>query len=480
MRNTATQELEDWANNKIIDTVTDGKKMIQAQLKTRKDKADKFPLEAFPPFCKSMMKAYQACFGASPDHYGLSILTIAGAVLGNAAWAVERGNTHPPLFYSVIVDKPGRGKTPIIREVLRPIIKIEQKYREEHAKLLRQHREDNADNKNPTPSPPSKEMILNDFTLESIYKVLRANPRGLLVFRDEIAGWINSMNAYKNSGSDEQAWLEIYNCGLVKVNRQKSDRPLFISRCFVGVIGTTQPAILQQFAEGNKAYNGFLARILFSYPEDTVKVAYNKQVPNQELREKWATIIDRLYSLPMEMSSADDDLEDAKIEPTLIGLSEAAETLYREYYDNIANLVNESDDEIEQAVLTKFDSHVLRLALVLHFLNWAETEATDFPITMEELAAMKISEQAMAGAIRLANYFRGSVLKVVGRLASPVEQLAENYQVWYNALPEEFDRGVAVTLGKEAQMTERTIGRKLNDTTLFKRIRQGVYLKNFV
>lgn len=475
-------ELEQWANEKAAENNDESKAMLRARLMDAKKgkKSSAFPVDVFPPFCKEMIKAYEFCFGAATEHYGLAMLTVAGGVLGNAAWAVERGNTHPPLFYSVIVDKPGRGKTPIVREVLRPIVKIEQKYREQHAEALRQHRESNQDGKATAPLPQGKEMILNDFTLESVYRVLQASPRGVLVFRDEVAGWLNSMNAYKTKGGDEQFWLENYNSGLVKINRQKSERALFVYNSFVSVIGTTQPAILTKFSEGDKAYNGFLARILFSYPEDTEKVCYNLRKPDSAFREKWETIIRRIYDLPLQVQTAKDDLDDARIDPVLIPLSSKAETLYREYYDNIARQVNESDDEIEQAVLTKFDSHVLRLALVLQFLHWAELEAGDMPIELEELAAMEIKETSMHGAIRLANYFRGSVLKVVGRLASPVEQLQENYRIWYEALPEEFDRTVALELAKEAQVGERTVGRLFNRTDLFRRVRQGVYMKNFV
>ena len=331
-------------------------------------------------------------------------------------------------------------------------------------------------------------MILNDFTLESVYKVLQANPRGVIVYRDEVAGWLNSMNAYKNKGGDEQFWLENYNSGLVKINRQKADRALFVRNCFASVLGTTQPAILAQFAEGNKAYNGFLARILFSYPEDTAKISYNNRVPDSVFREKWAKIIERMYNLPCQITSAADDLSDAQIEPTLIHLSSKAATLYQEYYDKIATQVNESEDEIEQAVLTKFDSHVLRLALILTFLHWAEKDSAltlggitvEADMSMEDLAKIQITETAMQGAINLANYFSATVRKVVGRLASPIEQLPENYKIWYESLPEEVERAAAIEVAKEAQIGERTIGRLFNRTDLFRRVRQGVYLKNFV
>jgi Protein of unknown function (DUF3987) len=472
------EDLDTWAKEAEQDQQNDIRDAIKARIREAKTgNVLKFPVQVFPSFCQEMIKAYHRCFGASPDHYGLTMLSVAGAVLGNAVWAVERGNTHPPLFYSVIVDKPGRGKTPIIRTVLKPLLKIEQKYRAEHAEALRMHRDTLAKNPNATPpsAPVGKELILNDFTLESVFKVLMASPRGVIVFRDEITGWLNSMNAYKTKGSDEQFWLENYNSGLVKINRKNSDRPTFVKNSFVAVLGTTQPGMLTKFSEGDKAQNGFLARILFSYPEDTEKMCYSAKNVASDYAEKWQVVIDRLYELPCAQQAAQDEFSDSYAEPTLVGLSPSAAELYQRYYDDVARQVNESQDEVEQSTLTKFDSHVLRLALVLHFLHWAEENGLG--MSEDELKATLIGDKAMRGAIELAKYFQATALKVVGRLSSPAQQLPSTHQTWYNALPldTEIKREMAVETGKEAQISERTVARLLSRPDLFRRLRQGAY-----
>jgi hypothetical protein len=447
-----------------------------------------FPLDVFPMRLQEMVRAYCTTFGADPGHYGLAILTVAGAVIGNAAWVEERGNAHPPLIYGAMVDSPGRGKTPIGRTILRPVIEIEREMREAHAAELREWKkkcQEAAQNKdNETPAPPTgKELVLYDFTLESAYRVLQASPRGVIVFRDEIAGWVNSMNQYKQKGSEEQFWLENYNSGMVKINRQNRDRPMMVYNSFVAVLGGTQPKILEKFVEGDKAYNGFLARMLWSYPDTTSKPLYSTSRVDVSWKEFWSKIIKRLYALPCRQTAPTDEYDDWRLDPIMIPLEEGAQREYREYYDTLAKEVNSSDDEVEQSVLTKYDSHVLRLAGILHFLHWAESDKRDWideigGITENDLERMKISESAMTGAIRLAKYFRYTSMKVVGRVSSPIDTLPEVQKIWYQNLPEEFERQTAVDLATVANISARTVSRLLTNTVLFKRVRQGVYWKN--
>lgn len=444
-----------------------------------------FPINVFPKKIKEMIEAYCFTFGSDHSHYGISILTTAGAVIGNAAWVEERKTGHPPLLYGVIVDPPGRGKTPITRTILRPMVEIEKRMRKEHAQKLREWKkqcQENEKNGEMPPMPEGEEFLLYDFTMESVYRLLRRNPRGVMVTRDEITGWLNSMNQYKQKGSEEQFWLENYNSGMIKINRQKSERPLMVYNSFVAVLGGTQPKLIEKFCEGDKAHNGFLARMLWSYPDVSAKQPYSNRTIDHSWVEFWDKIIKTIFALPCRMIAPQDEFDEWILDPVMIPLSSGAQRRYQEYYNTIVAAVNASDDEIEQSVLTKYDSHVLRLAGILHFLHWAEKTHDSWidsaGITIDELASMRISEEAMEGAISLAKYFRQTSLKVVGRLSSPIDGLPEMQKLWYSNLPEEFERSVAVEMAEVVKISPRTVSRLLQNPTLFKRQRQGVYWKN--
>lgn len=472
------KNIDDLLVNNEIDNALRIKRLKLAIKEHKKQSDSKFPVEAFPPRCQEMILSYCRCFGAKPEHYGLAMLTVAGAALGNAAWVEERGKGHPPILYSVIVDVPNMGKTPTVETVLTPLKRIEMRYRAENAIQLREHKQLlESDGKAPA-LPLPKEMILNDFTLEAVYKTLNANPRGLIVQRDELRGWLSSMNKYR-AGSDETFWMENWNGTSAKISRiNQGVRSLYLDKPFCSVIGTIQPVILKQFASGTKANDGFLARMLFSFPDVSIKPNHNTIKPDQEQLRRWCAIVEKIHNLPCEQEEPTDEFEDWRLKPHRIPLGQNAARIYIKFYNENAAKINKSEDEVEQHMLGKFDSYVLRLALIVEMLHWAENGPDD--PNLEDLKAIKISGDSMKKAVELCEYFQYTALKVVNRLTSPVNELSPEQREWYKELPEEVVRKDALDLAKQVGISSATVGRLFNNPTLFKRVRQGVYWKNYV
>src|SRR5262249_45474894 len=48
--------------------------------------------------------------------------------------------------------------------------------------------------------PPCERFIVSDTTVEALAPILLTNPRGLLLARDELAGWIGSFDRYAGKG----------------------------------------------------------------------------------------------------------------------------------------------------------------------------------------------------------------------------------------------------------------------------------------
>lgn len=470
-------------------------KSIKVAINKKADKND-FPLDTFPPILKDMIDAYCNCYGSAIEHYALAMLSTAGSVIGNACWIQERNTKQPPLLYSAIVDLPGRGKTPIVNTILKPVREIEAEYRDEFSKAMEEYKQAINAGKEDVVQPKCSELILNNFTVEAVYKVLQQNPRGCLVFRDEIAGWLSSMNAYKQKGGDEEFWLEAFNGGMLKVNRKNTDVPLFVRNGFVSVLGTTQPGMIASFAEGNKSLNGFLSRILFAFPESTKSTKYVYNYPSHHYGEAWRNVVRFLSQLPEKtISPLENDNKNWSIEPVYVQLNKDATKLYEAFFNLITDKTNAcEDDEVKAAMITKHNTHVLRIALILAWLDIAtstintlqqEEGGYDYKnfthnFSLEEMHTVEITANVMERAIKISKYFLSTSLKVVGRLGTPVERLKDNIRAWYESLPLDFDRQDAITLGvKGANMSERTIQRYLNNEkfNLFKRLRKGYYEK---
>ena len=43
------------------------------------------------------------------------------------------------------------------------------------------------------------------YATEALAPILRDNPRGVPIIRDELTGWVRSMNSYKQHGADREA-----------------------------------------------------------------------------------------------------------------------------------------------------------------------------------------------------------------------------------------------------------------------------------
>ena len=73
----------------------------------------------------------------------------------------------------------------------------------------REKREAPEDEEPPEPPEPVGRTVVGDTTAEALFSVLEENPRGVLVSRDELTGWLRSMDQYKGGkGSDRQFLVE--------------------------------------------------------------------------------------------------------------------------------------------------------------------------------------------------------------------------------------------------------------------------------
>jgi hypothetical protein len=112
----------------------------------------------------------------------------------------------------------------------------------------------------PNKEPRPRRKIINDATTEEIASVLQYNPDGVLQFRDELTGWLGSMDAYRPSatgGKDRPFWLEAKEGSSYLVDRKTSGL-VAVENLAISVLGTIQPekikptlledGLLQRFA----------------------------------------------------------------------------------------------------------------------------------------------------------------------------------------------------------------------------------------
>ncbi len=176
------------------------------------------------------------------DFVGMATLVATGAVVGRSItirpkqhddWAVV------PNLWGIAIGRPGIMKTPALQEALRPLGRLVAEAREDHKARMADHdfalaeaqarrelaRKDlkkalekgaatdalrEAFKETLPQAPTERRYLVNDATVEKLGELLNENPNGLLLFRDELVGWVRTMDR-EGHENDRAFFCEAWN-----------------------------------------------------------------------------------------------------------------------------------------------------------------------------------------------------------------------------------------------------------------------------
>jgi hypothetical protein len=356
------------------------------------------------------------------------LLAAASVVIGNARWAqATPGWREPPHLWCASVGDSGYGKSPgadaIYRHILPPMEARmardfperlqEYRARAELAKARREMWQKDirvAQKKGASlPMPPemlevvepvAPRLMQSDVTIEKVAMLLAsAAPKGILMARDELTGWLIGMNAY-NAGA-RAFWIEAYGGRQFHVDRVKHPQPIIVPHLVVAWHGGIQPTRLSQLMR--EADDGLLARFGWFWPEP-VPFKLTTTAPNVEFAVE---AFDRLRML--EMSTATE--VGSQPDPVMVPLSDVA----RGHLERFAREMQERQEAAGGLLVSAFGKArglALRLSLVLEFLWWAAEDGIAPPPT-------QISETAfLAAAALVGQYLMPMAERVYGDAAA--------------------------------------------------------------
>lgn len=242
------------------------------------------------------------------------MITAAAAAIGNSRRIRSReGWEVAPMFYMILVGRPGIGKTPPLEFAFRPLCDIDrerekvyaEQYKEYQA-LKAQYEKSNSQGEPPV-APKLIRTLISDFTQEAMVKLHADNFRGLCVKYDEIIGFFRTADRY-NTSSLITDMLSIFTNGQLINSRKEQTQSLSIEYPCVSLIGTTQATMLPELAKQNLIKNGFIDRFIFVKSEDNKIPLWSKTVLNKEDSYNpeaiWKEVIDRLMILQPETNGA--------------------------------------------------------------------------------------------------------------------------------------------------------------------------------
>ena len=338
-----------------------------------------------------------------------------------------------PNLWGALIGRPGVLKSPAIAEALRPLRRLAMEAQEEFkitaseaqagaqiikagigafqdeakkaAKANDRNKQDSihADlaelyRSLETATVHEKRYIVNDTTTEKLGELLNQNPRGLLLVRDELSGWLRAMDKTGREGDREfflEAWQGSGGFTYDRIGRGT----LHVPALCLSVFGSIQPGKLKEYVQGalrgGVADDGLLQRLqVVVWPEIGSEWTNVDRVPDVSARNEVSEIFRALDgATPSELGAETDH----HTIPALRFSLEAQE-LSDEWRAELEHRVRSSEMESTPA----FESHIAKyrslmpaLALVFHLIA---VVAGDGPVNSIDPAPVSLRAAKLAAA----------------------------------------------------------------------------------
>jgi hypothetical protein len=262
-----------------------------------------------------------------------------------------------PIYWCAVIGPPGSRKTPMLVEAMRPVREFEKQLARdqaardafaEHPKLV--------DGTAAAPNEPKRRRKeIKDATVEKIVEIAADNPWGLFCYRDELAGLIGAMDAYRaRGGKDRPFWLEAKEGHSWSVDR-KTSGSLHAEVCVVSILGGIQNEKLKELVcKEGLTNDSFLQRFI---------PAYLKGVSRGE---------DILPDEFLDATTADIGPRIGKAPPQVFMFTPDADEELR-IVERFAETESERPDVADhmREWLGKLPGEFGRIALAFHFIEWA-------------------------------------------------------------------------------------------------------------
>jgi hypothetical protein len=367
------------------------------------------------------------------------VLTFAGATNRRATIQPKAADDSwivIPNLWGGIVAQPGLLKSPVITTMTRPLREIEALLRAQYQsaasnyKLQKEEAElrkaawreqykaaQKADKEAPIrpddsiAEPTPRRLITQDATAEKLHEILRDNPAGVLLIRDELPGWLETLDKPGREG-ERGFFLSAWNGDTSYTMDRIGRGSIHVDACCVSILGGIQPARLRSYladamADG-PANDGLLQRFqVLVYPDVCPDWRYIDRSPRADALARARRLYNRITCLdasePLRFRFAPDaqelfiafltELEDKLRKNQLHPALESHLAKYRSLMPSLA-LLFELADEGEQTVSL---AHAQQAAAFCEYLESHAHRVYSMIISPERQAAAELGRRLVNG-----------------------------------------------------------------------------------
>lgn len=386
-----------------------------------------FPVHTLPGLVGDYVQAASKAIGCDASFIALPTLACLARAIGNKrVIRLKRSWIEPPIIWAAIIGKSGTHKTPALQAAMRFLDRRQAesiakhgedllsyeleiaKYEKEYAAWKRSKSDEQPPWK--PEQPACNRFTTSDCTIEALACLLSSQFDGLLVIRDELAGWFGGIAEYKGGkGSDLGHWLACWSAQPLTVDRKTGAKKMIhVPAAAVSLVGGIQPGVLRAAIGREHMQDGLCARLLLAMPPPK-PVVWTDVTVDQQAESSMNDLFDRLLSLEPAANEHGDP------EPFPLDLTPEAKAVWVEYFNRHRAELVDLDDDLA-AAWSKLEAYTARFALIFQLCAWADGDAS---------AGNAIDEVSMLKAIELSDWFGGEAKRVYGMFVEDAEDLEQ-------------------------------------------------------
>jgi hypothetical protein len=362
--------------------------------------------------------------GTSPEVMLTTMLPAVASLckIGTRLKLGQSGYYAKPIFWGATIIPSGGNKSGTQRTVLSPLEAIQSEAMQRYDAEFKRYQRDlkaweKADKKTRgemyDEPKPARRYILKRATKQALIKIQCQQPEhGLLVFRDELSGWFNSMSEHAKGNSDDfDFWCEAKN-GDGFIDDTKSSGNAYSVASSVSVCGGTQPQTIQRLMGDFSDGQGMWARFGPCFVE-------RKRRARPSMTGREISIFDWLKDTYERIAALPD--------VTYLMNSDAYE-IWAEYSDELKDLTEAESRDALCSVYSKHESESGTMVMLFHLLNAAlRGEAPTANISADMAFAGVTFSKFMLGQVhqlhRLGDEKRGEVDAVLAKIIEKAKHL---------------------------------------------------------
>lgn len=345
------------------------------------------------------------------DFLAVTAMVAAGSIVGRKVLMKPKqldNWTLAPNLWGAVIGRPSAMKSPAISAALQPLRNIEQELKSGYQKEIKQIEIQKAmldagaeDRKKrlkeaaktkdvalaaaimeegaAPEAPAMPRLSVNNVTIEKLGELLAQSNNGLLMERDELAGWLAKLNG-KEGGEDRAFYLELYD----RLTPYAFDRimrgTVIIENPLLSIIGGIQPSKIAGVVRGavsGESDDGLIQRFqLMVWPDNEEAFLYRDRAPDPKAYAAYMGVMRGLSELPMSEGN-----------PTVWGFTETSQPLFVDWYSDTMTRARSPDiGNALESHLTKMGKPISALALLLELLDGGSSGAVGELATTRALA----------------------------------------------------------------------------------------------